>query len=325
MLFSESAIIEKPLPVELVSIIICTYNRASLLKECLESLTLALASLYASTEILVVNNASSDSTSSIVEDFITGNRSMNVRLLHEQRQGLSFARNTGICNASGNVICFLDDDVIVPPGWLEGMLSAFTLDRSVCCVAGQARLHWRDAAPPFWVDDQCCRFYSAYSHGDQSHILPVGEDFFGVNFALTRKAIDSVGLFETHLGRTRQALLSGEDSEYSQRIWDKGLRIAYSAEGLVYHQVPADRITFKWMARRNLWAGITNFVRRKNFLYPVRCIPKILTNMLVLCAAILLMDKRMGAKACFRLSNALGPLYGLYLSIKGRLPTPGSE
>lgn len=296
----------------LVSVIICTYNRAAFLQDNLDTLIRAVVAYHRPVEILVVNNASTDETDAVVNAAIRENPSLTITLIHEPRQGLSQARNTGISRAQGDVICFLDDDVFVPEGWLDGLLSAFALGDNVVCVAGKIKLHWPDVPRPSWVDERCCRFYGAFSHGDESFILPYGADFFGGNVALTRRAVETIGLFSADLGRKRGSLLSGEDTEYSKRLWEAGFAIAYSANGYILHRVQPDRMRFVWMVRRNFWAGLTNYFRRQNIFYPLRGIPKIMASCLMLLWGGVTLDKQRIIKACFRLSNAFGPFCGWF-------------
>ena len=112
---------------------------------------------------------------------------LRVQLLQEARPGLSFARNTGLRQARGDVICFLDDDVLTPAEWLVELLEAFALDTRVGCIAGRMNLAWPETTKPKWVDEKYHGFYSQYEQGDNAKVLPQGDIFYGANFSLAAK------------------------------------------------------------------------------------------------------------------------------------------
>lgn len=104
-----------------VSIVICTYNRAELLRETLQ----ALPRLHGigKAEIVIVDNRSTDHTRSVSEYFIKAFQGrIAVRYVYEPRQGLSVARNTGVRAARGEIAAFLDDDAIPEAGWLSAIV-----------------------------------------------------------------------------------------------------------------------------------------------------------------------------------------------------------
>ncbi len=301
--------------VELTSIVICTYNRSVLLADTLRTLTQSLSGYGKPVEVLVVDNASTDDTAAVVKSLMAEKTSHSITLLHEDRKGLSFARNAGLEQAKGEVICFLDDDVYVPEGWLEGLSAAFRLSDDVGCVAGQIRLHFPDVPRPAWLDGKYNGLYSECRRGDRSRLLGRGEDFIGANFALSRKAVSVVGPFNTSLGRKEYTLLGGEDTEYAERLWSHGFTIAYSAEGYVFHRVLPERLTYRWIAQRYFWAGVTNTLKR-NWLYPFSVIPRLLTSSLLVVFGLLIFNYKRSVISSFRMMNAFGAFYGWYLRVK---------
>lgn len=107
-------------PVRLsASIVVATFDRPDSLRECLSSLCRQQTS--SSFEVVVVDNRpQSGKTPPVVAEF------PGVRLVSEQRGGLSYARNTGFAASTGDVFVCTDDDVIAPPDWLENLLAPFS-------------------------------------------------------------------------------------------------------------------------------------------------------------------------------------------------------
>jgi glycosyltransferase involved in cell wall biosynthesis len=109
---------EKPL----ISIIIPTYNRASFLKEAIESV---LAQTYENWELIIVDDGSTDNTSELVKKF-TDKR---ISYLCQQNTGAPLARNKGIQKAKGDYIAFLDSDDIWLPQKIQKQLEVFKISR----------------------------------------------------------------------------------------------------------------------------------------------------------------------------------------------------
>ncbi len=98
-------------------------------------------------ELLVIANACTDNTREVVETMMT-QFTFPVRVIEEPAVGLNHARNLAVREAAWDTLAFLDDDVGLEPGWLEGILEAFefpTGGRPVDIVAGAVKLWWRDA------------------------------------------------------------------------------------------------------------------------------------------------------------------------------------
>lgn len=112
---------------DLVSIIITTYNHALYIKDAIES---ALRQTYPSTEIIVVDDGSTDNTSQIVSQF------SQVKYVFQPNKGLSAARNTGIFNSHGDYLVFLDADDLLYPFAITKDLGYFEENVSCAFISG---------------------------------------------------------------------------------------------------------------------------------------------------------------------------------------------
>lgn len=113
-----------------VSVIVPVYNGEATLQRCLDSL---FAQTWADIELVVVNNASSDSTAAIC----AACPDPRLVYLEEPRRGVSYARNTGLAAAGGDYIMFVDADDFVEPDMLETMLSVEGYDVVYCGLTTQ--------------------------------------------------------------------------------------------------------------------------------------------------------------------------------------------
>ncbi len=299
---------------ELVSVIICTYNRAPLLADTLATLYQAVLAYGRPVEVLVVNNASTDHTELMVRAFAAAHPDLTLSLVQESSPGLCHARNTGMTQTRGDLVCFLDDDVFVPVNWLQGMVNALALAPRIGAIAGRIHLSFPDGTVPAWIQPKYYGFFSQYDQGETARVLPHGEGFYGANFALTRPALAQVGQFNPNLGRVGKNLLSGEETEYAERLYQHDFLVAYAPEGDVRHRVDPERLTFRWLFRRYFWQGVTvsYYPRNQSFWYPLHWLPKLLTNSLALPFVCLLGSRKRIYLTLFRIANALGPFFGWY-------------
>jgi glycosyltransferase involved in cell wall biosynthesis len=114
------------------SVIVCAHNEAQFLPACLRSL---LAQSRTPDEILVVNNASTDSTRAVAEAI------QGVRVVDESRKGLVVARETGRLAATGDILVYLDADCRAPVTWLERIERRFIADPLLLALSGPYRFY----------------------------------------------------------------------------------------------------------------------------------------------------------------------------------------
>lgn len=100
-----------------VSVIIPTHNRATMLKEAMDSV---LTQDFQDYELIVVDDGSTDRTTEIIDTFYK-----DIKVLRQSHQGVSRARNTGIKAASGNLVAFLDSDDLWRPQKLSHQVDFF--------------------------------------------------------------------------------------------------------------------------------------------------------------------------------------------------------
>lgn len=228
----------------------CTYNRADLLSQLLQSLqTQAFeAQRY---EIIVVDNNSTDSTSSLVKEFCCS--FSNLRYLLEPQQGLSHARNRGWREARGQYVAFMDDDARARRDWVETAWRCFGSIRPEPLAVGGKILPLYDAGKPKWFHDD----FEVRSFGDNPRFLKSGESFSGSNMVFRRDVLEHYGGFDARVGVKGPYLSVGEETALFARIWrDKpDARFYYSPSMVVYHAVPQLKMTVSYVLKRSFVTG----------------------------------------------------------------------
>ncbi len=227
-----------------VSVILCTYNRCQSLSAALESVAISQMPASVSWEVLVVDNNSKDQTRDVVEGFVkkyTG----RFRYLFEPQQGKSYALNSGIREASGDVLAFMDDDVTVDDKWLQALTTIFNQEE--WAGAGGRILPERDFTPPAWLSLQnkyALAPLALFDIGSEP-----GEMFeapFGTNMAFRKKVFEKIGKFRTDLGPCPGSETRSEDTEFGYRALQAGQHLWYEPSAVVYHSLPLQRMQKKY-------------------------------------------------------------------------------
>lgn len=208
-----------------LSVVIPTYNRAGALPRALECLVCQDLDPERY-EIVVVDNNSTDHTREIVEAFAEKAPPM-VRYVFEPRQGIAYARNTGILTALAPIIAFTDDDVRVARDWAPTILAVLATHPEAACVGGKV-LPNRQVAWPTWLTREHWAPLALLDYGEAP--LQITADrrlcLITANVAYRREVLDRLGMFATHM-----AWLS--DHEILVRLWHAG------GQGLYWPQLAA--------------------------------------------------------------------------------------
>ena len=196
-----------------VSVIVCAYNAADSIDECLTALEQLR---YPDVDVVVVDDGSTDETAAIVE------RHRGVRLIQTRHAGLASARNVGLARAACDIVAYADADVRVDPDWLAYLVQPF-IHSDVVAAGGP------NIVPP---DDPWLAQCVARAPGGPTHVLlddRVAEHIPGCNCAFRREALLAIGGFNPKF------LRAGDDVDVCWRLQARGWRIGFAAAALVWH------------------------------------------------------------------------------------------
>lgn len=241
-----------------ITVAICTWNRAALLNRTLNAMSTLFAPPGVDWEIVVVDNSSTDATKAVIAEHA---RKLPVRYALEERQGLSYARNRAISCATGKLILWTDDDVIVDEHWLSEYARAAERYPDAAFFGGTIQ-PWYEVTPPPWIAKNIRRFEGALAIRELApdvRILPADEFAFGANMAVWTE-VARTHAFRTDLGRRGADLISAEEVEFQSRLRSAGHIGVWVGTAKVRHFVPAHRLTKDYM-RRWFYAGGRSDVR----------------------------------------------------------------
>lgn len=241
----------------LISVIICTYNRVDMLSVTLQS-WLSVDDAGYKAEMIIVDNNSTDSTSQLVASF-RAECPGQLRYVRETKTGLSHARNRGIQEASGDIIAFVDDDIFFDKSWLKEICRAFLENPEVACVGGKSIPKFETTAPE-WITEKIYRFYGSTCSGEQDRLMVFPEHPFGLNMAFRKSIFSQVGEFNPNLGRLKGNLLSNDETDLFHRIHKSQLKVYFASKAILFHRIPAERTEKHWVLKRNYWQGVSDVV-----------------------------------------------------------------
>jgi GT2 family glycosyltransferase len=224
-----------------VSIIIPTFNGSSRIGNCLDALLKQTA--RADSEILVVNDGSTDKTVDVVA------RYSGVRLINQVNAGPAAARNRGANEANGSLILFTDDDCVPTQDWLSSMISAFD-DPEVFGVKGAYRTTQKGLVARF-VQIEYEDRYRLMARLHSIDFIDTYSAGFRRDHFLEMKGYD-----------TSFPVACAEDIELSYRMSARGWKLRFVPTAIVYHTHP-DTL-WRYLKKKYKFAFWRVFAVRKN-------------------------------------------------------------
>lgn len=243
-----------------LSVIIPTRDRCGDVVALLDSLA-ACESAGDDWEVLVVDNGSRDET-------VSATRSRQplfpalLRVLEEPNPGLHAGRNRGALEARGEYLCYLDDDVLVSPGWLAAWRRLAS--ERVEAAVGRILPLWETECPE-WIQsffvDGCLGYLTLLDKGRTRHRVDP-RLIWGANFMIRRDRVLALGGFPPDavppaLLKYRGDGETGLMGEFERRRWSTW----YEPAAEVLHRVPAARMTVQYFCDRAYRQGISDSYR----------------------------------------------------------------
>ena len=240
----------------MLTVIICTYNRAKYIGPLLESI--AANDLEKSEyEILLVDNNCTDNTREICEAFAAAHKDVQFRYVVEPEQGLSAARNKGIKEAKGDLIVYVDDDALVDGHYLRDYVAWFAGHPETMACGGPIEPSY-ETEEPKWMSPYTKALLTAWmNYGDKVREYPKGRYPGGGNAAYRKEVFDKVGLFNTALGRKGGNLMGSEEKDIFDKMHAQGMQVLYLPTPILHHCIPQTKLEKDYFDRLTLQIGIS--------------------------------------------------------------------
>ena len=227
-----------------VTVAVCTFNRARLLDNTLDAFMRLKIPSDVSWEVLVVNNNSTDDTEAVVRNYVGR---LPIRSVFEGVPGKSRAANRAVQEASGELVLWTDDDVLVDEQWLTEYVAAARRFPEASFFGGTVD-PWFESAAPNWVlqnIDLLSEPYALTQHG--TNIVALDQQaVVGANMALRLDALRRFP-FDASLGPTGSRALRGEETDLLARMREAGLSGMWVGSARVRHFVASERMQSSYL------------------------------------------------------------------------------
>jgi GT2 family glycosyltransferase len=189
-----------------------------------------------------VSDGSTDDTAAVVGRWVE--RDARVRFVPIAHGGLNTARNAALSAAGGELLCFVDDDVVAPPDWLAALVRGYVAYPDAGAFGGPIRLSLERPTPR-----SCGREELGETVLDAGDEVCEPAVLYGSNLAVTRAAVELVGPFDVTLPS------SGDEEEWLRRLRAAGRRVLYLPDAEVLHRRTAEDLRLRNLLRKRYARG----------------------------------------------------------------------
>jgi glycosyltransferase involved in cell wall biosynthesis len=179
----------------------------------------------------------------------------DVKVLSSNGFGLSIARNTGVKNAKGEIIAFIDDDAVADKEWLRNIFNSYS-EPTVAGVGGLVLPMWLDQKSFDWFPEEL-NWVIGCSYRGQSSQQEAIRNPLGCNMSYRQTVFEKVGYFRQDIGRLGKVLLDGEEPEFSIRVHQTipESKIMNVPSAVVLHKVNPKRMKLTYIWKRSFYQG----------------------------------------------------------------------
>jgi glycosyltransferase involved in cell wall biosynthesis len=232
----------------LISVIICSYNRANYIGEALDALYHQSAPLD-QFEVLVIDNNSSDGTPEVFEQWRSAHPNGYFHYTTETKQGASFARNTGAALAKSDWLCFIDDDAVAHKDFIENIIQHIKVHPDRVGFGGRIIPRYVPAEPK-WMSYYVSSMVGNFDYAPTACAFENGKYPLESNMVVNKKIFDLIGGFNTNLpGVVGTLRIGGEGKDLFYKIMALGNKIYYDPFIIVEHVVEVKKLTKEYLYR----------------------------------------------------------------------------
>lgn len=246
----------------MLSVILCTYNRDKYIYNVLKSVA-DNDFPHSEYEIVLVNNNSTDNTESECQRFQNDYPDIRFRYFVETNQGLSYARNRGICEAKGDLLVYVDDDATVNDAYLKTYADFFAKNPNAVAAGGPI-LPVYESEEPSWMSHYTRQLITGKLYmGEEEKEFTHGAFPGGGNSCYRKSVFRIVGLFNVELGRKGNSLIGAEEKDLYDKMTTRGMKFYYLPTAILYHIIPDKKLTPDYFQRLTYSIGVSERYRTR--------------------------------------------------------------
>ena len=245
----------------MISIIVPSFNNSRYLYIALESI-LNQSFDKSKYEVIIVDNGSTDDTKKVVNKLINNNTETSIKYIFDSVPGQLTGRHRGVHEANGEILVFIDSDIIADTNWLSAISETFK-DSSVMLVGGKSLPNY-EVDPPRWLEwfwnrngsINICGHLSLIDYGNEmKEIDPIY--VWGLNFSIRKSSLFELGGFHPDVIPKKYQHFQGDgETGLTIKAKEHGMKAIYQPKALVYHWVPQNRMTYEYFDKRCYYQGI---------------------------------------------------------------------
>ena len=239
------------MPKSAITLLICTHDNAAVLEKAFESIARQRVAAGVGWDVLVVDNNCTDHTGEVVRRYQSDPRMPPLRLEWERRQGVGYARKTGLALADGLLVGFVDDDCLLDDDWVASALRFAAENPRAGAVGSRVELLW-EAPPPHYCEE-IGESFARQEFGERPlRLPPIGRRIpCGAGLLLRREAVLESGYLERGIlhGRDPVRLGAGEDAEIAFFVRNAGYEIWLNPAMRLRHYIPRRRTELPYLRR----------------------------------------------------------------------------
>lgn len=242
------------------TVVLCTHNHVDRLERTLADLA-ELKPPQSPWEFLVIDNGCRDGTPEFLDQYAWP-AGWQVRVVREEKLGLSNARNRAITEARGEYVIFMDDDETADADWLcafERLIQAKGPD----AFGGRIRVLFEGMRPP-WLKDELLGFLGELNrHEEIAPLTDLYTSFYGGNFGIRKSVCDHVGGFDAMLGRKGTDNTGGEEVDFYRRLLNAGFKVWWTPEAVIHHRIQAAKLQRSYFVDLHYRMGRMEAIRKR--------------------------------------------------------------
>jgi glycosyltransferase involved in cell wall biosynthesis len=238
----------------LLTIAVCSYNRANRLPSLIDALRSQECTVPF--EIVVIDNNSSDNTQQVVKK-LADSGDIPLRYVKETKQGIVHARNCALnISRESTFLAFIDDDELPGPTWIKAAVDA--LDREGAeCVGGEIQVRFAANQQPVWLTDELLGFLGENSFGNEPFwIVDRSTPVWSGNIAYRTSVFRNGLKFDSRYNREGESIGGGEDAMMFDVLLKSGMKIRYRPDMVVEHFVEAWKLKRRYFIKLHFIAGM---------------------------------------------------------------------
>lgn len=247
------------------TVAICTYNRASLLQLCIDSLS-KINFKKEKFEIVIVDNNSTDNTAEICNNISATYPDLNFRYIVEKQQGVGHTRTRCAKEAKGEIIAYIDDDCLANVDWLKEIISFYDNHPEAMSTGGKIVPKYLVPVAD-WFGKYFWGLVGNYDLGTKVFQMKGARYPSGANMHFRKTAFDHYGYFDGNLGRSGKSLMAGEEKAMYLKLIQHNEKVYYLPNVIVYHHIEGNKFDKAYVRKHSYGIGASERVMNQHSLW----------------------------------------------------------